>query len=136
MSAITNGRGRVETGVVCRRSRTPQPVCQYPRSVAKPDLIELSTDWDSALLVAGRYTGLGDSYLIHESKEVLAALLLIANKQGRDYRWVGDALLDYRFVLEPIQRAPRDGAQVLQDTPSDDMSNSDSTSSSGRTPCF
>jgi hypothetical protein len=76
---------------------------QYPRPVAKPDLIELSTDWDNALLVADRYTGLDDNHVIEQSKRTLAALLLIANKEGRDYGWVSDALLDYKFVLAAIQ---------------------------------
>jgi hypothetical protein len=111
-------------GVVCRCWRTGQEWRQYPRPVANPDLIELSTDWDTALLVADRYTGLDDSDIMEQAKQLLAALLLIANKEGRDYGWVSNALLDFRFVLEPIERALRDGAQpppavaveVLQDT--------------------
>jgi hypothetical protein len=55
--------------------------------VAEPDLIELSTDWESALLVADRYTGLNDSYVMEQAKRLLAALLLIANNEGRDYGW-------------------------------------------------
>ena len=79
--------------------------------MAKPDLIELSTDWDNALLVADRYTGFDDGYVIEQSKRALAAMLLIANKEGRDYGWLSRVLLDYRFILQPIQRALRDGKQ-------------------------
>lgn len=63
--------------------------------MAKPDLIELSTDWDTALLVADRYTGAsGESggFFTEHGKRVLAALLLIANKEGHGYGWIDDVL--------------------------------------------
>jgi len=72
--------------------------------MAKPDLIELSTDWDRAVLVADRYTGLNDGYIMEQAKQLLAALLLIANKEGRDYESVSAALQNQWHILEPIQR--------------------------------
>jgi hypothetical protein len=72
--------------------------------VTKPDLIELSADWDDALLVADRYTGLSNSYIMEQAKKLLAAVLLIANKEGRDYGWVSGALQAQLVILERIQR--------------------------------
>jgi hypothetical protein len=63
--------------------------------MAKPDLIELSTDWDSALLVADRYTGTGggsDGFFTEHGKRILAAMLLIANKEGYACGWIDDVL--------------------------------------------
>jgi hypothetical protein len=77
--------------------------------VSKPDLIELSTDWDTAVLVADRYTGLNDGYIMEHAKQLLAAVLLIANKEGRDYASVNAALQNQWRILEPIQRQVRDG---------------------------
>jgi hypothetical protein len=67
--------------------------------VAKPDLIELSTDWKTALLVADRYTGVGggsdtNAYFAERAKTVLASVLLIANKQAKGYGWVASVLAD------------------------------------------
>lgn len=76
--------------------------------MAKPDLIELSTDWNTALVVADRYGGLGggseaDRYFTEQGKRVLAAVLLIANKRGEGYRWVDEALRDDQLMSEIIQ---------------------------------
>ena len=76
--------------------------------MAKPDLIELSTDWNTALVVADRYSGLGggseaDRYFTEQGKRVLAAVLLIANKRGEDYRWVDEAFRDDQLMSEIIQ---------------------------------
>jgi hypothetical protein len=63
--------------------------------VSKPDLIELSTDWDTALRVADRYTGLGcggDEYLLEQGARLLAGVLAIANQAGKGYRWISDIL--------------------------------------------
>jgi hypothetical protein len=65
--------------------------------VTRPDLIELSADWDSALLVADRYTGIGssrndDKYFVEQGKQILAAVLFLANKQGLGYEWVHETL--------------------------------------------
>ena len=67
--------------------------------MSKPDLIELSTDWDTALRVADRYTGLGgeradDQNFLEQGARLLAAILVIANQEGKSYRWVGDLLED------------------------------------------
>jgi hypothetical protein len=74
--------------------------------VTTPDLIELSTDWDTALLVADRYTGLDERYIIEQARQLLAALLLIANKKGHGYEWVTSALVAdlHPHVLGLIQR--------------------------------
>jgi hypothetical protein len=69
----------------------------------QPDLIELATDWDNALLVADRYTGpggapKGDAYFTEQGKRVLAAMLLIANKEGHGYGWI-DELLGQRDYM-------------------------------------
>ena len=45
--------------------------------MSKPDLIELSTDWDTALRVADRYTGLGGEGALDWSGES-------AVSEGRD----------------------------------------------------
>ena len=65
--------------------------------MSKPDLIELSTDWDTALRVADRYTGLGgergdDETFLEQGARLLAGVLVIANQQGKGYRWVADVL--------------------------------------------
>jgi hypothetical protein len=65
--------------------------------VSKPDLIELSTDWDTALRVADRYTGLGgergdDEKFLEQGARLLAGVLVIANQEGKGYRWLGDVL--------------------------------------------
>jgi hypothetical protein len=67
--------------------------------VSKPDLIELSTDWDTALRVADRYTGLGgergdDEKFLEQGARLLAGVLVIANQEGKGYRWLGDVLED------------------------------------------
>jgi hypothetical protein len=71
--------------------------------VSKPDLIELSTDWDTALRVADRYTGLGgeaddDEYFLEQGARLLAGVLVIANQEGKGYRWVGDVREDTDYV--------------------------------------
>jgi hypothetical protein len=63
----------------------------------QPDLIELSTDWDTALLVADRYTGTGrdsrgDTYFAEQGKRVFAAMLVVANKEGLGYGWIDKVL--------------------------------------------
>jgi hypothetical protein len=79
--------------------------------VTKPDLIELSTDWDTALLVADRYTGTGggpnsDAFFIEQGKRVLAAMLLIANKEGYGYGWIDEVLgeRDLHRIKDEIER--------------------------------
>jgi hypothetical protein len=74
--------------------------------VAKPDLIELSTDRKNALLVADRYTGVGGgsemaAFHTHHAGHLLAALLLIANKEGYGYGWISAALENQWHILEP-----------------------------------
>jgi hypothetical protein len=64
-----------------------------------PDLIEAATDWDNALAVADRYTGIGSGgvhggYFLQQGKCVLAAALLIANKRGKGYGWIRHHLAD------------------------------------------
>jgi len=55
--------------------------------------LELSTDWDTALLVADRYSGPGDGgYFGEQAKRVLAAMLLIANRKGLGYGWINEVL--------------------------------------------
>ena len=71
--------------------------------MSKPDLIELSTDWDTALRVADRYTGLGgeaddDKYFLEQGARLLAGVLVIANQEGKGYRWVGDILEDTDYA--------------------------------------
>jgi hypothetical protein len=78
--------------------------------VGKPDLIELSTDWDTAPRVADRYTGLGgesgeDKDFLEQEAQLLAGVLVIANQEGRGYRWVADVLedpdyLDIKAIIE------------------------------------
>src|SRR3954447_13051239 len=97
-------RSLLRLAFVRRRRLTGRNYHQYPRPMAKPDLIELSTDWDRAVLVADRYTGLNDGYIMEQAKQLLAALLLIANKEGRDYESVSAALQNQWHILEPIQR--------------------------------
>lgn len=67
--------------------------------MSKPDLIGLSSDWDTALRVANRYTGLGgergdDKYFLEQGTRLLTCVLVIANQEGKGYRWVGDVLED------------------------------------------
>ena len=65
--------------------------------MSNPDLIELSTDWDTALGVADRYTGIGgerDEHFLEQGARLLAGVLVIANQEGKGYRWVGDVLED------------------------------------------
>jgi hypothetical protein len=82
--------------------------------VAKPDLIELSSDWDTALLVAQRYTGINAKSNLGEygtvlAKSVLAAVLLIANKQDRGYGWVRDVLLGGEYKALEVFVEEQDG---------------------------
>jgi hypothetical protein len=49
--------------------------------------------------VADRYTGLGgergdDKYFLEQGARLLAGVLVIANQEGKGYRWVGDVLED------------------------------------------
>ena len=71
--------------------------------MSKPDLIELSTDWATALRVADRYTGLGgeaddDEDFLEQGAQLLAGVLVIANQEGKGYRWVGDVLEDSDYA--------------------------------------
>jgi hypothetical protein len=86
--------------------------------VSKPDLIELSTDWDTALRVADRYTGLGgerdnDEYFLEQGARLLAGVLVIANQEGKGYRWVGDVLEDPDHAdIEAIMEEPTADVEV------------------------
>jgi hypothetical protein len=86
--------------------------------VSKPDLIELSTDWDTALRVADRYTGLGgerdnDEHFLEQGARLLAGVLVIANQEGKGYRWVGDVLEDPDYVdIEAIMEEPTADVEV------------------------
>jgi hypothetical protein len=85
--------------------------------VTKPDLIELSTDWHAALAVADRYTGVGNGAdpVIARGRDVFAAFLLIANNEGRGYRWVGEMLGGdgYPDVSALIDATPEPSAEVM-----------------------
>jgi hypothetical protein len=96
----------------CSRSRP------YARWVSKPDLIELSTDWDTALRVADRYTGLGgergdDENFLEQGARLLAGVLVIANRKRKGYRWVGDVLEDSDYAdIKAIIEEPNDDLEV------------------------
>jgi hypothetical protein len=96
----------------CSRSRP------YARWVSKPDLIELSTDWDTALRVADRYTGLGgergdDENFLEQGARLLAGVLVIANRKRKGYRWVGDVLEDSDYAdIKGIIEEPNDDLEV------------------------
>lgn len=69
----------------------------------KPDLIDASTDWDSALLVADRYTGSSGDYFTQQGKRLLAAFLLMANKERFDLSWIERHLSERKFhELRPL----------------------------------
>ena len=86
--------------------------------MSKPDLIGLSTDWDTALRVADRYTGLGgerddDEYFLEQGARLLAGVLVIANREGKGYRWVGDVLEDSDYAdIKAIIEEPSDDLEV------------------------
>jgi len=86
--------------------------------VSKPDLIGLSTDWDTALRVADRYTGLGgelgdDESFLEQGARLLAGVLVIANRKGKGYRWVGDVLEDSDYAdIKAIIEEPSDDLEV------------------------
>ena len=89
--------------------------------MTKPDLIELSTDWDTALRVADRYTGLGgergdDEKFLEQGARLLAGVLVIANREGKGYRWVGDVLedSDYADIKAIIEEPSADLAVAVQ----------------------
>jgi hypothetical protein len=99
--------------------------------VSKPDLIELSTDWDTALRVADRYTGLGgeradDQNFLEQGARLLAAILVIANQEGKSYRWVGDLLedsdhADIKAIIEEPSGDPEVPLQHLREIVSTDV---------------
>jgi hypothetical protein len=99
--------------------------------VSKPDLIELSTDWDTALRVADRYTGLGgeranDQNFLEQGARLLAAVLVIANQEGKSYRWVGDLLedsdhADIKAIIEEPSADPEVPLQHLREIVSTDV---------------
>jgi hypothetical protein len=99
--------------------------------VSKPDLIELSTDWDTALRVADRYTGLGgeradDPNFLEQGARLLAAVLVIANQEGKSYRWVGDLLedsdhADIKAIIEEWSADPEVPLQHLREIVSTDV---------------
>ena len=86
--------------------------------MSKPDLIGLSTDWDTALRVADRYTGLGgelgdDESFLEQGARLLAGVLVIANRKGKGYRWVGDVLEDSDYAdIKAIIEEPSDDLEV------------------------
>jgi hypothetical protein len=90
----------------------------YARWVSKLDLIELSTNWDTALRVADRYTGLGgeggdDRYFLDQGARLLAGVLVIANQEGKGYRWVGDVLEDSDYAdIKAIIEEPTADVEV------------------------
>ena len=99
--------------------------------MSKPDLIELSTDWDTALRVADRYTGLGgeradDQNFLEQGARLLAAVLVIANQEGKSYRWVGDLLedsdhADIKAIIEEPSADPEVPLQHLREIVSTDV---------------
>jgi hypothetical protein len=86
--------------------------------VGKPDLIELSTDWDTALRVADRYTGLGgeradDENFLEHGARLLAGVLVIGNREGKGYRWVSDVLEDSDYAdIKAIIEQPSTDVEV------------------------
>ena len=86
--------------------------------MSKPDLIELSTDWDTALRVADRYTGLGgqrgdDENFLEQGARLLAGVLVIAHRKGKGYRWMGDVLEDSDYAaIKAIIEEPSDDLEV------------------------
>jgi hypothetical protein len=99
--------------------------------VSKPDLIELSTDWDTALRVADRYTGLGgergdDEKFLEQGARLLAGVLVIANQEGKGYRWLGDVLedpdyLDIEAIIEESTAELEVAGQHLRELVSTDV---------------
>jgi hypothetical protein len=99
--------------------------------VSKPDLIELSTDWDTALRVADRYTGLGgergdDEKFLEQGARLLAGVLVIANHEGKGYRWLGDVLedpdyLDIEAIIEESTAELEVAGQHLRELVSTDV---------------
>jgi hypothetical protein len=99
--------------------------------VSKPDLIELSTDWDTALRVADRYTGLGgergdDEKFLEQGARLLAGVLVIANHEGKGHRWLGDVLedpdyLDIEAIIEKSTAELEVAGQHLRELVSTDV---------------
>ena len=99
--------------------------------MSKPDLIELSTDWDTALRVADRYTGLGgergdDEKLLEQGARLLAGVLVIANHERKGYRWIGDVLedpdyLDIEAIIEESTAELEVAGQHLRELASTDV---------------
>ena len=99
--------------------------------MSKLDLIELSSDWDTALRVADRYTGLRggsgeDGNNLEQGARLLAGVLVIANQEGKGYRWIGDVLqdpdyLDMKAVIEEPSAAVEVAVQHLRELLSTDV---------------